>query len=165
MNNLIEIGKIVNIHGLRGDVKVVPWTDFPEIFEGIKKVYTDGDKSYKVKGVKYHKSSVLLKLEGIDTPELAERMRNKVLYADKELFEDLPDDTYLIADLIGVEVYDDEKSYGKITDVITTGGNDVYCIGTGKNQVLIPAIKDVVLDVDISAKKMLVKIPNGLLDD
>ena len=165
MNNLIEIGKIVNIHGLRGDVKVVPWTDFPEIFEGIKKVYTDDGKSYKVKGVKYHKNSVLLKLDGVDTPELAEKMRNKVIYADKELFEDLPDNTYLIADLIGMEVCDGEKSYGKITDVISTGGNDVYCIGTGKNQILIPAIKDVVLDVDISHKKMLVKIPAGLLDD
>ncbi len=165
MNNLIEVGKIVNIHGLKGDVKVVPWTDFPEVFEAIDTLYTDGNQSYKVKSVKYHKSSVLLKLDGVDTPEQAEKMRNKVVYAEKELFEDLPDDTYLIADLIGIEVYDSEKIYGKITDVITTGGNDVYCIGQGKNQILIPAIKDVILDVDMQAKKMLVKIPDGLLDD
>ncbi len=165
MDKLIEVGKIVNIHGLRGDVKVVPWTDFPEVFEGIDTVYTKDCESYKVKGVKYHKNSVILKLSGIDTPELAEKMRGKVLYAQKELFEDLPEDTYLIADLIGVEVYDEEKVYGKITDVITTGGNDVYTVGEGRGQILIPAIKDVILDIDIQNKKMLVKIPEGLIDD
>lgn len=161
----IDVGQIVNTHGLRGEVKVNPRTDAPEVFEIFETLYTEDGKAYEVKGVRYQKSCVLLKLQGVDDMTAAERMKNKVLYAERELFEDLPEDTYLVADIVGLEVKDENTVYGKVEDVITTGSNDVYAVKppVGRS-IYIPAIKDVVKEINVKEGYILIEMPKGLLD-
>ncbi len=161
----LEAGKIVNTHGLRGEVKITPWTDYPEVFEELDKLYLDDGTSFKVKGVKYHKSSVIVKLSGVDDVNAAERLKNKTVYVPREDMDSLPDDTYFVVDLIGLEVFEEENFIGKITEVINTGSNDVYVVKKeGEKDILIPALKEVILDVNINEGFMKVKIPEGLLD-
>ena len=164
-NKYIDVGQIVNTHGLRGEVKVNPRTDAPEVFEIFEKLYTEDGMEYKVKGVRYQKNCVLLKLSDVDDMNAAERMRNKVLYADRKIFDDLPEGVYLVADIIGLEVKDENTTYGKIADVITTGSNDVYEVKppVGKS-IFIPALKDVIKEINIESGYMLIDMPKGLLD-
>ena len=165
MDNFIDVGQIVNTHGLRGEVKVNPRTDAPEVFEVFEILCTEDGKEYKVESVRYQKNCVLLKLSGVNNMTEAEKMKNKILFASRELFEDLPEDTFLVADIIGLELKDENIVYGKITDVISTGSNDVYEVKptVGKN-IYVPAIKDVVKEINIDGGYILVEIPKGLLD-
>lgn len=165
MKKLIDIGEIVNTHGLRGEVKVNPRTDYPEFFEEIPGVYTVDEKYYKITGIKYHKSSVILKLKGVNTVEEADALRGTVIYTERAYFDDLPEGTYLVADIMGLEVREDDTVYGRITDVFQTGSNDVYTVESAdKSQILIPALKDVIKEVNTDEGYMLVKLPEGLLD-
>lgn len=165
MENMIDVGQIVNTHGLRGEVKVSARTDYPEFFEEISGVYTADGTYYKINGVKYHKMSVILKLKGINTIDEADAMRQKVLYVPKEIFDDLPDGTYLVADIIGLELKDENLSYGKVTDVFQTGSNDVYTVESkGRQPIYVPALKSVIKEVNIEEGYILVELPEGLLD-
>ena len=163
----IEIGQIVNTNGLKGVVKVNPFTDDISKFEELKYVYIQLKselKKVKIEQVRYNKNQVLLKLEGIDSIEEAEKYRNFYLKTEKESQEDLGEDTYYIVDLIGIDVYSDKNEYlGKIEDVFPTGSNDVYVVkdNLGK-QILIPAIADVVKKVDLENKKMTINLIPGL---
>lgn len=164
----IEIGQIVNTNGLKGVVKVNPFTDDISKFEDLKYVYIqlkNEFKKVKIEQVRYNKNQVLLKLEGIDSIEEAEKYRNFYLKTEKESQEDLGEDTYYIVDLIGIDVYSDKNEYlGKIEDVFPTGSNDVYVVkdNLGK-QILIPAIADVVKEVDLKNKKMIINLIPGLI--
>ena len=164
----IEIGQIVNTNGLKGVVKVNPFTDDISKFEDLKYVYIQLKnelKKVKIEQVRYNKNQVLLKLEGIDSIEEAEKYRNFYLKSEKESQEDLGEDTYYIVDLIGLDVYSDKNEYlGKIEDVFPTGSNDVYVVkdNLGK-QILIPAIADVVKEVDLKNKKMTINLIPGLI--
>ena len=164
----IEIGQIVNTNGLKGVVKVNPFTDDISKFEDLKFVYIQLKnelKKVKIEQVRYNKNQVLLKLEGIDSIEEAEKYRNFYLKTEKESQEDLGEDTYYIVDLIGLDVYSDKNEYlGKIEDVFPTGSNDVYVVkdNLGK-QILIPAIADVVKKVDLENKKMKINLIPGLI--
>lgn len=164
----IEIGQIVNTNGLKGVVKVNPFTDDISKFEDLKYVYIQLKnelKKVKIEQVRYNKNQVLLKLEGIDSIEEAEKYRNFYLKTEKESQEDLGEDTYYIVDLIGLYVYSDKNEYlGKIEDVFPTGSNDVYVVkdNLGK-QILIPAIADVVKEVDLKNKKMTINLIPGLI--
>ena len=164
----IEIGQIVNTNGLKGVVKVNPFTDDISKFEDLKYVYIQLKnelKKVKIEQVRYNKNQVLLKLEGIDSIEEAEKYRNFYLKTEKESQEDLGEDTYYIVDLIGLDVYWDKNEYlGKIEDVFPTGSNDVYVVkdNLGK-QILIPAIADVVKEVDLKNKKMTINLIPGLI--
>lgn len=164
----IEIGQIVNTNGLKGVVKVNPFTDDIGKFEDLKYVYIQLKselKKIKIEQVRYNKNQVLLKLEGIDSIEEAEKYRNFYLKTEKESQEDLGEDTYYIVDLIGLDVYTDKNEYlGKIEDVFPTGSNDVYVVkdNLGK-QILIPAIADVVKEVDLKNKKMIINLIPGLI--
>ena len=164
----IEIGQIVNTNGLKGVVKVNPFTDDISKFEDLKYVYIQLKnelKKVKIEQVRYNKNQVLLKLEGIDSIEEAEKYRNFYLKTEKESQEDLGEDTYYIVDLIGLVVYSDKNEYlGKIEDVFPTGSNDVYVVkdNLGK-QILIPAIADVVKEVDLKNKKMTINLIPGLI--
>ena len=164
----IEIGQIVNTNGLKGVVKVNPFTDDIGKFEDLKYVYIQLKnelKKVKIEQVRYNKNQVLLKLEGIDSIEEAEKYRNFYLKTEKESKEDLGEDTYYIVDLIGLDVYTDKNEYlGKIEDVFPTGSNDVYVVkdNLGK-QILIPAIADVVKEVDLKNKKMIINLIPGLI--
>ncbi len=165
MKDLIDVGQIVNTHGLKGEVKVNPRTDAPEVFEVFDRLYTDNGTQFDVTGVRYQKSCVLLKLKGIDDVDMAERLRGKVLYADRDVFSDLPEDTYLVADIIGLELKDETTVYGTITDVITTGSNDVYAVKRSDGGfIYVPAIKSVIEEINIDGGFVTVTMPKGLLD-
>ncbi len=161
----LEAGKIVNTHGLRGEIKITPWTDYPEVYEEIAELYLEDGTAFEIKSVKYHKSSVIIKLKGVDDVNDAERLKNKVVYVLRESIDDLPDDTYFVVDLIGLEVFEGEAFLGKITEVISTGSNDVYVVSReGEKDILIPALREVVEEVNVNEGYMKVKIPEGLLD-
>lgn len=165
MKDLIDVGQIVNTHGLKGEVKVNPRTDAPEVFEVFDRLYTDNGTQFDVTGVRYQKSCVLLKLKGIDDVDMAEKLRGKVLYADRDVFSDLPEDTYLVADIIGLELKDETTVYGTITDVITTGSNDVYAVKRSDGGfIYVPAIKSVIEEINIDGGFVTATMPKGLLD-
>lgn len=166
MKDYIEVGQIVNTHGLKGEVKVNPWTDSPDFFEVFGSVYTKNGRQYDIKGIKYQKGCVLLKLDGVETIDDAERMRNTVLYVKRNIFDNLPENTYLIADLIGLCVKDETTDYGILEDVISTGSNDVYVVRGQESSkpILIPAIRDVVREINIKEGYIFVNIPKGLID-
>ncbi len=166
---LLEVGKIVNTHGLRGEVKAVPWTDYPEVFEDIEYVYVkrgEEEKELKINNVRYQKSNLILKIDGIDDIDEAQKYKNLIMYAPREMLGPLPEGVHYIADLIGLEVVtDDGRSVGTIEDVFNTGSNDIYDIKReGKKNMLLPVIDEVVLDVDTDAKKVTVHMIDGLED-
>jgi len=167
MKQLLEIGQIVNTYGIKGYLKVVPYTDDITRFEQLETIYIETKKVLKefaIEEVKYSKNLVLLKLKGIDDINVAEEYKNCYLKIDREKAVELPEDTYFIVDLIGLEVYSDENVLlGNIVDVFPTGSNDVYVVKDelGK-QILLPAIADVIKSVDIDNKKMIVHLIAGL---
>ena len=156
--DLLEAGKIVNTHGLRGEVKVVPWTDYPEDFEDIEYVIVKrktGEEQLDIESVRYQKGSVLLKFKQIKDINEAEKYKNLTLYVPREMF-DLPEGVHFIADLIGLDVINVETGdkIGVIADVFNTGSNDIYDVKReGKKNLLIPVIDDVVKEIDIENGK------------
>ncbi|MCC8192447.1 MAG: ribosome maturation factor RimM [Ruminococcus sp.] len=168
MEKFLEIGKIVSVHGLAGDVKVEVWCDSPEVLCRFKTLYfSKGERKVKVKKSRVQKNMAILKLEGFDSVEQAQTLRNKILYADRESVN-LPEDTYFIADLIGMEVinFESGESYGKITDVTQTGANDVYHIKSAEGKMYyVPAIADVVKTTDIESGVMKITPLRGLFDE
>ena len=161
----IEIGKIVNTHGLKGHVKVEPWCDGIETFEYLKRVFIDNFE-YEIESVKIQKNLFLLKLNELNSVEEAEKLKNKVIYANEDEMPPLPEGIYYIKDIMGLEVYDGERHIGKITDWIETGANNVYVIKRPKGKdVLIPAIDSVIKKIDIANNKMSVNMLEGLMDD
>lgn len=168
MDNRLEIGKIVNTHGLRGEVKVVPWTNTPDVFEDIEYVYVKGkeEKKLEISNIKYQKNNIIVKLKGLDDITDAERLKNAVLTTDREQLPELSEGEYYIEDLIGCEIFSEEgKSYGRLDDVINTGSKDIYVVKRqGMKDLLIPVIDEVVLNIDIEAKKIIVRLMEGLED-
>lgn len=167
MQEYFEIGQIVNTSGLKGVVKVNPFTDDMSRFEELKKVFIEKNKElteYEIEEVRYHKNQVLLKFKNIDSIEEAEKFRNCYIKISRKDAKKLPEDTYFIVDLIDTNVYLENNEYvGKIIDVFSTGSNDVYVIKREENSdLLIPAIKDVVKKVDIKNKKMIINLIKGL---
>ncbi len=165
MENNLEIGQIVNTHGLRGDLKVMPWCDDPGVFDELAYVIIDGVE-FDIQKSRLQKNMVLLKLDGIDDINEAEKYRNKVLTIPREELGELPEGTYYICDLLGCNVETVDGRYlGKISDIIKTGSNDVYVVeDTGKKQVLIPVIDEVVKSVDIENKQIVIELLKGLID-
>ena len=167
MQEYFEIGQIVNTSGLKGIVKVNPFTDDVSRFEEIKKVFIEKNKElteYEIEEVRFHKNQVLIKFKNIDSIEEAEKFRNCYIKISRKDARKLPEDTYFIVDLIDTNVYLENNEYvGKIIDVFSTGSNDVYVIEREENtDLLIPAIKDVVKKVDIKNKKMIINLIKGL---
>lgn len=161
----IEIGKIVNTHGLRGHIKVEPWCDGIETFEFLKRVYLN-DIIYEIESVKQQKNLFLLKLKNIDSVENAEKLKNMIIFANEDEMPPLPEGVFYIRDIMGLSVYDGERFIGEIVDWIETGANNVYVIKRPKGKdVLIPAIDSVIKDIDIENKKMSVNMMEGLMED
>lgn len=161
----ILIGKIVNTHGIKGEVKVYPYTDNIDNLSKIKEIFFDEklNNKYKVKSCKIQKNMLIMKLEGINIVEEAAKLKDTNLYIIKEDISDM-EDTYYIEDLIGMDVIDEnENLIGTITYVFNTGANDVYEIKSIDNkEIYIPAIKDVVKKVDVKNKEMYIKMMEGL---
>lgn len=167
MKDFLEIGKIVNTHGLKGEVKIMPWCSYPEFICEFDTLYLDeGKNTLEVINARVNKNMVIASFDGIDSPELAQGLRNKVLYMNRNDVQ-LEDGCYFFQDLIGMEVYDADNNnlYGTIDDIIETGANDVYSIKCGEKNYLIPAIPDVVIETDLENGKMLIRPLKGLFDD
>ncbi len=168
MTKYLEIGQIVNTFGIKGMVKVKPFTDNIERFSNLEKIYIknkSGQTEYKIQEVKYHKNMVLIKFEGIENPEQADLLRNSYLIVDRETEEPLKAGRYYIVDMIGLDVFTDDNEYlGKLEDIYNTGSNDIYVVKNelGK-QVLLPAIEDVIKNIDMDNKKVIVHLIPGLV--
>ena len=160
----LEAGKIVNTHGIKGEVKIMPYTDFPELLCEFDRLFLDKNEIF-IERSRVAKNMVIAKIEGIDTPEQAEKLRNKILYMHHDDLE-LDDDTYFIQDLIGIEVKDVDTGfvYGKITDVMQTSANDVYVIRGNDKEYLVPAIADVVISTDIENNLITIRPLEGLFE-
>ena len=156
----IEAGEIVTTHGVKGEVKVMPWVDGPEILCEFDRCRIAG-KEYEIESCRVQKTCNLVKLSGVDTMEAAQAMRGKVV----ELYrEDIDDEVIFAAELIGVEVFADGVLLGKITDVLDYPGNSVYVV-TGEHEYMIPAVKQFILSTDLEANTMQVKIIEGMRSD
>ncbi|GFZ29656.1 ribosome maturation factor RimM [Clostridium zeae] len=163
MNEFFNVGQIVNTHGVKGEVKVYPLTDDVNRFDDLKEVLID-DKKAEVEWVKYQKDRVIVKIKGIDTMNDAEKLKQKYIRVTRENAVELPEDTYFISDLIGCNVSDtDGFNYGDVYDVIQTGSNDVYWV-KGNKEILVPVLKEIVLDINIGEKKIIIK-PSGVWQD
>lgn len=163
MQDKFEVGKIVNTFGIKGEVKVALYTEDINNFKNNSKVYVN-EKEMQVENSRLQKNMLILKLKGIDNMNDAEDLRGSIIKVDRSK-NNLPEGTYYIADLIGLDVYTEEGNLlGKVTDIYNTGANDIYTVKTqdGK-EVLLPAIKDVIKQVDIQNEKIIVHILKGLI--
>lgn len=167
----LKVGKIVNTHSLRGEVKVISSTDFEgERFEkGNKLLITRGNQLVKevvVEGYRNHKNALLVKFEGIDTIEEAEKLKNLQIKIDSEEISELEENEFYFHEIIGCEVFDEnEKSLGEITEILTPGANDVWVIKSEKGkEILIPYIEDVVKKIDVKNKRIDIEVMEGLID-
>ena len=156
----VEAGEIVTTHGVRGEMKVLPWVDGPEILCEFDRCRIGGVE-YIMDSCRVQKSCNLVKLRGIDTMEAAQGMRGKTV----ELYrEDIDDEVIFAAELIGMEVFCDEENIGKITDVLDYPGNSVYVV-KGRYEYMIPAVKQFILETDMEANRMQVKLIEGMRTD
>lgn len=169
MEQLLQVGIISSTHGVRGEVKVFPTTDDMKRYKKLKEVQVDTGKDKKtlqIEGVKFFKQFVILKFKGYDTLDDIVVYKGKSLFVDRKNAVRLNKDEYFIADLIGLKVENEDQSFsGILSDVIETGANDVYVIKTPEGkEVLIPAIKECILQVDVESGFMQVHLLDGLLD-
>ncbi|MDD3704781.1 MAG: ribosome maturation factor RimM [Clostridiaceae bacterium] len=167
MLEYLSIGQIVNTHGFKGEVKIYPLTDDIGRFEKLKEVYLEENNElvkHTVESIKFLRSTVAVKLSGIDSEEAANKLKGSYIKVDRKSAVKLPKDAYFICDLIGLEVYDENvQLIGAVKDVLQTGSNDVYVVQSKDKDILIPALKDVVRQIDLENKKIMVEMPEGLI--
>lgn len=169
MEQYLRVGVISSTHGIRGEVKVYPTTDDPERFRELKKVILDakgGQRTLEIQEVKFFKNQVILKFRGLDNINDVEKYKGTDLLIPREDAVPLEENENFIADLIDMEVVTDAgERLGILTDVIQTGANDVYVVKTSQEkEILLPAIRDCILEVDVEEKRMRVHVREGLLD-
>ncbi|MDN0062307.1 16S rRNA processing protein RimM [Lachnoclostridium sp. An298] len=167
MEQFLQVGVISSTHGIRGEVKVFPTTDDPARFKKLKKVLLDTGKErleLEIQSVKFFKQFVIVKFRGIDNINDIEKYKGKSLMVPREDAVQLEEDEYYIADLIGMEVYTDGGRFGTLKDVMETGANEVYIIDSDEHgEVLVPAIQDCILDVDVEKQTMKIRLMDGLI--
>ena len=167
MNEYLQVGTIIKTHGIRGEVKVYPLTDDVSRFNNLKKVILEPDKDnlvLEICGVKFFKNLVILKFKDFDNINDIEMHVKKGIYVAREEAVDLEEDEYFVADLIGLDVITDEgKAFGTVKDVLHTGANDVYVIDYDDKEILVPAIKECILDINIDDNLMKIHLMKGLL--
>ena len=169
MEDTLRVGVISSTHGVRGEVKEYPTTDDVNRFKKLKTVILDTGReqmTLSIESVKFFKNMVILKFDGVDTMNEVEGWRQKDLLITRDQAIPLEEDEFFITDLIGLNVVTDEgETLGTLTDVMETGANDVYCVKTPEGkELLLPAIRDCILDVDLDKEEMLVHVLPGLLD-
>lgn len=162
---MLEIGKIVNTHGLKGDMKVTPWCDGTEVFSALENVIVNG-REYKLSKAVPHKGCFLIKLSEVNDINDTAPFINKIIYAKRADLPELPENTYYIKDLIGLSVYNGEELLGEIKDVFSTAANDVYVVG-GENgkDILIPAVHEIVKNVSVEGGRVDVVLTKGYFDE
>ena len=168
MEKQLQVGVISSTHGVRGEVKVFPTTDDVTRFTQLKKVYLETGREMlplEIQNVKFFKQFAILKFKGIDNINDIEKYRGKSLMIDREDAVDLDEDEYFIADMIGMKVCtEDGSEFGTLKDVMETGANDVYIIDSLEHgEVLIPAIRECILDVDMDEERMTIHLMEGLV--
>ncbi len=170
IKDYLELGQIVGTHGVKGEIRINPWCDSPDFAKKFKSVYFDslGRDNVKVVSSRPHGNIILMKLENVNTVEEAQALRNKILYI-KRADAKLPQGSWFIEELIGCKAYDADdgnKLYGTVTDVLSTGANDVWQITDNNGQeYLIPSIKEVVIDVDVAENTVKIRPLKGIFDD
>ena len=169
MEQVFQVGIISSTHGVRGEVKVFPTTDDMKRFKKLKEILLDTGKEYmtlQIEGVKFFKQFVILKFKGYDNIDDIVKYKGNGLFVTRENAVKLQKDEYFIADLIGLNVVNEDESFtGVLKDVMETGANDVYVVESADGkEVLIPAIKDCILQVDFEKEQVLVHLLDGLLD-
>ena len=168
MEDLLKVGVITTTHGVRGEVKVYPTTDEPERFLDLEYVLLDTGKELRrldIKNVRFFKNLVILKFDGIDNINDIEKYKGRDLWIPREEAQELDEDEYYIADLLGMKVLlEDGSEFGTLKNVMETGANDVYIVDSVEHgEVLLSAIKECILDVDIETNTMTVHLMKGLL--
>jgi len=162
---MLEIGKIVNTHGLKGEMRLTPWCDGIEFLKAVKSVIVN-DTPYKLVGVKEHKNVFIIKLDGVDDINDTPKFINQVVYAKRTDLPELPENTYFIKDLIGLKVYDGESFIGEISDVFSTPANDVYVVKRPEGKdILIPAIKQTVKMISLDEQCVYVTLTEEYFDE
>lgn len=169
MEDLFQIGAVTSTHGLRGELKVYPTTDEPARYQKLKEVILDTGKeqlSLKIEHARLFKQMVIIKFEGFDHINEVEKFKGAKLYVMRENALELREDEYYFADLAGLRVETEEgQLLGKVTDILQTGANDVYVIGRERQKdLLIPAIKDCVKQIDLENGRMVIHLLPGLLE-
>lgn len=169
IKDYLEIGQIVSTHGIKGEIRLNPWCDGPEFVKKFKTLYRDdkGNEAFKVLSCRPHGNVAVIKLEGVDTVEAARALKNTVLYM-KRSDVNLPAGKWFISELIGCDVLDADDNtivYGKIKDIDSGMANDIWYIETPEKEVLIPAIKDVVIRCDVADNKVYIRPLRGLFDE
>ena len=161
----IETGRVAAVHGINGEIKIQPWADQPEVFLDFPRVRL-GEDEYDTERVRVHKGMVIAKLRGVDGVEQAQGLLGRTVWVRREALP-LPEGAYFVQDLIGMRVLDADSGevYGVLTDVLATGANDVYTVRTPEGrELLIPAIPQVIISVDIPARIMRIAPMEGLFD-
>ena len=167
----LKVGKIVNTHSLKGEVKVISSTDFEEerFKKGSKLLITRGNQLIReviVESYRNHKNFLLVKFEGIDSVEEAEKLKNLQIKIDSDEVGELEENEFYFHEIIGCQVFDEnDRNLGEIIDILTPGANDVWVIkGENGKEILIPYIEDVVKKIDITSKKVNIEVMEGLID-
>lgn len=162
--DILNVGFINNVRGLKGEIKVTHYCDYKEQFSSVSQVVID-NSSYEIEYVKYHKELVILKLKGVNTVEEAEKLKSKEVYALRSELPELEDGQYYIADLIGFQVYTDKNEYiGKIDDVIVSTASDLFQIKTDEGKsVLVPNISEFVDEISLDEEKIIITPIEGLI--
>ncbi|HHV93160.1 MAG TPA: 16S rRNA processing protein RimM [Firmicutes bacterium] len=169
----VVIGEITKPHGVRGAVRVLPHTDYPQRFDSLSEVYlgTDDDpepKQMSFSLLGWQKDQLICRLGGVDSRDAAEKLRGKLLMVPREEAVPLPEGYYYIFDLVGLAVHTEDGEYlGRLKEVLQPGANDVYIVeaADGSGEILLPAIKEVILDVNLREGRMLVRLLPGLLEE
>lgn len=156
----LDAGEIVSTHGVRGEIKILPWSDGPDFLLDFNRVCIQG-KEYTVESCRIQKTCNLMKLSGVDTIDDAQLLRGKTLQVYRC---DAPDDLIFVAELIGIQVFFHGEAIGKITDVLDYPGNKVYVV-EGEHSYMIPAVKQFVLSTDMEANRMDVELIEGMRTD
>lgn len=170
MVEYLQVGKIVNTHGVKGEMKLIPLTDDPRRFDELKWAYIEKDGQlikHSILDVKYIKGSVMIKFSDIESMSEAEQYKECFVLVDRENAVKLPENSFFICDIVGCSIFDENGILlGELTKVLQTGSNDVYVVKdkSGK-EILIPALKSVVRKVSVDQRRIDVIIPKGLLDD
>ena len=159
---LLEAGKIVSTHGIHGEMKMDCWVDSPQFLKEIQRLYYEG-KPLKVLSARPHKNQLIVAVEGIETIEQAEQFRGKIFYFNREDIE-LPEDRYYIQDLIGCEVVDLNKNQtiGKVREVLQMPAQDIYVVGTGEDERMIPAVEEFISEINLEEKRIYVRLIEGM---
>ncbi|MDR5683573.1 MAG: ribosome maturation factor RimM [Armatimonadota bacterium] len=165
----LRIGVVMRPHGIHGEVRVRPDTDFPDRFRTLRRVLVvrgDRTTAYGVERVRSAGETFLVKLTGVDTPETARELSGASLHVEREDAPPLPEGRFYVHDVIGMEVTTtDGEPLGWVAEVLRTGANDVYAVRGGGREVLIPAVRDVVAELDPRGGRMVVRLIPGLVDD